>query len=315
MKKSIIALAVAGAVTAPIVAQADATLYGRVHQRIIFAEDQDVNFQNAEARIGVKGSSQMDSGLTAFYNIEMSIRGDNASARQSNSSRTGSDATTYRQVHAGVKGDFGQIKVGRFTNPLVSTYTADIFEHKSGNYEAAPYRVGNALSYTTPSLGPVSLYGVIIGEGEGTDNTYNDVDAYVVGLDSSFGPVSANIAYMDQDYEDPATSDDKEIVSLGLAYSANNLYVGLNYEDTKDTADTIALGVTYAIGNTTLGAEYSRYDRDAAGAEESDLYRLAVYQNLGGKADAYAEIVNEDNIGGTKGNDSTDFVLGYRVKF
>ena len=44
MKKSLIALAVAGALTAPVIAQADATLYGSLRAKVVSADE--VNGEN-----------------------------------------------------------------------------------------------------------------------------------------------------------------------------------------------------------------------------------------------------------------------------
>ncbi|MFT5707496.1 MAG: putative porin, partial [Oceanospirillaceae bacterium] len=210
MKKSIIALAVAGAITAPMIAQADATLYGRIHERVVFQEDKDVNVANAEARLGVKGNSVTDSGLTAFYQLEIALKGDSAKGQAFSSSRQESNQQV-RQMNAGLKGDFGKVTVGRFTNPLTSTYAGDIFEGESGPYQLATYRIGKAISYATPSFNGFSATGTIIGDGGNSDVTDRDVDSYVVTLSGAFGPVSATLAYQDIDaLEANSTTDTTE---------------------------------------------------------------------------------------------------------
>jgi predicted porin len=322
MKKSIIALAVVGAMTAPIIAQADATLYGRVHERLVFQEDKDLNVQNAEARLGVKGSSEMDSGLTSFYQIEMALRGDGETARQSNSSRqSGTGTLQVRQLNAGVKGDFGKVVIGRFTNPFVNTYAGDIFEGESGPYQLAPYRIGNAVAYTTPSVSGFSATFGLIGEGEGADTSYEDVDAFVAQVGGSFGPVSVNAAYMDADYVTDAgttaglAASEAEIASVGIAYSANGLYVGLGYEeDDVSNTDVIDFGVKYTAGKTGYGLGYAK--KEGTGSVESDRVVLGVYHNLGGSADTYVELAKWDETSSTGvDSDFNRLSIGYRVKF
>jgi predicted porin len=317
MKKSIIALAVAGAMTAPIVAQADATIYGRVHERVVFQEDKDVNIENAEARFGVKGSSELDSGLTAFYQIEMALRGDTSDDRQSNSSRQSGDTVVQmRQLNAGVKGDFGTAIIGRYTNPYVDTYTGDIFEKESGVYQLAPFRIGNSVGYTTPDFNGMSASVAIIGEGEGDDSVYEDADGYVVKLKGAFGPVSVAVAYMDTDYTNAtATADETELSSIGLAYNANGLYVGLGYEeDDVSNTDVIDFGVKYTVGKTSYGLGYAV--KDATGTEEADRVVLGVYHDLGGSADVYTEFAKHDQTSAAGvDSDFNRFSVGYRVKF
>jgi len=319
MKKSIIALAVAGAVTAPIIAQADATIYGRVHQRIVFQEDKDANIENAGARFGVKGSSEMDSGLTAFYNIEMEFRGDRGDTRQSTTSRSsGADDVTFRQLHAGVKGDFGTVTIGRFTNPYVDTYPADIYEGESGPYQLAPFRVGNAVSYDSPTFNGFSASAAIIGEGEGDDSTHEDVDGYVLKAKGEFGPVTVALAYMDTDFGDPSIAngeDDSELASIGVSYDANNLYVALSYEeDDVSDVDVVDFSAAYKVGKTTFGLGYAV--KDETGDAEESRALLGVYHQLGGSADVYTELARYDETDSS--NNDTDynrFSVGYRVKF
>ena len=70
MKKSIIALAVAGALTAPL-AQADATLYGVAQFRLIDQDEKSLNAQMAKTRLGVKGTVDNDiEGLTTGFQFE-----------------------------------------------------------------------------------------------------------------------------------------------------------------------------------------------------------------------------------------------------
>src|SRR5690554_386363 len=61
MKKSLIALAVAGAMTAPMVAQADATLYGSFRAGLAFQDDKSADLRDESSRIGIKGT--VDLGL------------------------------------------------------------------------------------------------------------------------------------------------------------------------------------------------------------------------------------------------------------
>jgi predicted porin len=310
MKKSIIALAVVGAMTAPIIAQADATLYGRIHERVVFAEDKDMSIESAGSRLGVKGSSEMDSGLTAFYNIEMSFGEE--SGRDSDGSTDDSTSLSFRQMHAGVRGDFGEMKIGRFTNPFVATYTHDIFEHNSGVFEQTAFRIGDAISYTTPKFGGLDATLAIIGEGEGDDATFEDVDAVVARIGGTFGAITAQVAYMDSEYTQ-AAGGDKEHTSVGLAYDANNLYLGLNFE-TEDAAgtdtDVVEFAARYTVGKTNFG--FAHGSEDISGGEDTERTMVGVYQNLGGSADAYVELASFDK---KIADDSNRVTIGYRVQF
>jgi predicted porin len=79
MKKTLIATAVAAAVAAPLVAQADVTLYGRAMGSAGWmdsdAEGNSDNFflSSHSSRIGVKGKEDLGGGLNAIFGIEWEV--------------------------------------------------------------------------------------------------------------------------------------------------------------------------------------------------------------------------------------------------
>lgn len=325
MKKSIIALAVAGALAAPAVSMADATLYGRLHFQMQFDKDQDMNIANAGHRLGVKGESEMDSGLTAFYQIETEFRNDRAGT---STESTTDAAFTVRHANAGVKGEFGTVTVGRFNNPLNKTYVADVYERNSGVFEMAPYRIGNSLMYSTPDMSGFSADAAIIGEGNYADSTDpKDIDSYVIGGKYEANGLTAALYYQTFNFNDDidtvgyvAGADKADDLSFGVSYTVNNFYVGYNFEKLSvdpgaaSDVDTKVhdFAASYTMDKTTLLVGYGQYKTD--GADTGKRTSVGVYQNLGGGADVYAE------YGAYNGQAEDDgFVdnvtIGYRVKF
>ena len=73
MKKSLIALAVAGAMAAPMAAQADATLYGSLRIKVMDNDNVSTGVVDNFSRIGIKGSSDLFSGAKAIYQFEQAI--------------------------------------------------------------------------------------------------------------------------------------------------------------------------------------------------------------------------------------------------
>ena len=82
MNKTLIAAAVSAALMAPVAAQAEATVYGRVHQGIAFVNndeaDSTTDFINVGSRFGIKGSSDLGNGLTASAHYEFTTSADTA---------------------------------------------------------------------------------------------------------------------------------------------------------------------------------------------------------------------------------------------
>ena len=114
MKKTLIATAIAGAMSFSVAAQAAPVVYGNIQVAVDVdgkaspagtnaAEDTLKAFDNGST-LGVKGENAMEGGLTSFYKIEADVSAADAKT-----------ATTYMtgdQAYMGVKGGFGQVLVG-----------------------------------------------------------------------------------------------------------------------------------------------------------------------------------------------------------
>lgn len=333
MKKSLIALAVAGAAAAPMVAQADATLYGNVEIETIFAEDQDADVQIDDARIGVKGSDETSiDGVSSLYRIELEF----------NPETTTSDnaSTKVRLAYAGLTGGFGTVLGGRIANPVDSTESLDVYsEAVSDDYFFKnPDRLGNALAYVSPTFSGLSVYAGIVMEGtsgnqDAVDNSdREDMDGYLLGADFEMGGLTANLGYWSFDGEGDVVGgpnsgySDMEMWSLALGYSIDALTLLLNYQETEDyvgnmkyaVADTTtwAVGAEYAINNTSMGITYMDYEEeDTASSASIDADEWGVYlrHSLSKKASIKAEYSSADTDDTLVAEDV--LTLGYNVKF
>ena len=108
MKKSLIALTIAGAMTAPMLVQADTTLYGEAQFRLTDADNTDLNAEMSTTRLGVKGTVDNDiDGLITGFQIEWDFAADAASGTASTSSAD----VAVRKSLVFLKGDWGQTNV------------------------------------------------------------------------------------------------------------------------------------------------------------------------------------------------------------
>ena len=142
MKKSLIALAVAGAFAAPaMAATSNVDVYGLMHFAI---EDTNVNGQDLQvtdrvSRIGFKGSEDLGGGLKAIWQIEQQINATNSAnttVTTSTATITTSGGHSYTHNHTasvgngafggaglrntfiGLSGSFGTVLMGRHDTPL-----------------------------------------------------------------------------------------------------------------------------------------------------------------------------------------------------
>jgi predicted porin len=158
MKKSLIALAVAGVFATPAFAATEnVDVYGTLHMSLNLPSDQpatgggsgDLQLSSNGSRIGFKGAEDLGSGLSAIWQVEQDIYLDEAG---------GGVAT--RNSFIGVKGGFGTILGGRHDTPLKSVGRAvDLFADTMADsrnvsfFEASDNTLNNTVLYISPDMG------------------------------------------------------------------------------------------------------------------------------------------------------------------
>jgi predicted porin len=166
MQKKLIALAVAGLVSAPAFAQSNVTIYGSVDFGYTFqnrniasgvdsrsAVDSGISKAN---RLGFKGTEDLGNGLKAVFVLEAGLAGEL------------SDKTTLwggagnRQSYLGLAGGFGTVALGRqYTPQHLFTSAVDPFGKNglgdAGHVLAQDARLDNLLAYISPTWGGFSF--------------------------------------------------------------------------------------------------------------------------------------------------------------
>ncbi|WP_100169850.1 porin [Marinobacterium stanieri] len=307
MKKSLIALAVAGAMTAPMIAQADATLYGSLRVKMVDTDLQEMDIADNSSRIGIKGSSDLFSGAKAIYQFEQFIN---------------TEAGAWgggRLAYIGATGDFGTVQIGRMWTPyaLWTVFTTDIVDNgTSGDsgYIIGAHRTPETLAYISPNMGGFQFAGAVLtsdsddtSDSEVAENAGVDV-AHVAAKFEAAGFMGA-VSYLDYDEDAVKFGGNvyNDVASLGLSYTLGDLYLGARYEDrdlvSADDQDAWELAGSYTMGHTTLLANYIDDDiRDDA------MWSLEAQQKLGKQARVFASWVDY-------GDNNDGVEVGYRVDF
>lgn len=301
MKKSIIALAVAGALTVPMVAQADATLYGSLRikaQKLEGTTNDNLNVTDNSSRIGVKGSSELFNGNTAFFQFEQAVSTDTGAAAGG------------RLGNLGVKGDFGTAIFGRIWTPYYSftgakTDIADNATSASSVYQVGLHRASDVIAYVSPSMAGLTLAAAITATDNGAADS-DSADFTHVAANYGVAGFSLGLSY----FGDSANNAD--LFSAAASYTMGDFYVATRYEDREMgfgglTADQDAYEVagSYAMGNTKLIANFIDDD-----ANTDNTVSVEVQQKLGNQARAFAAIIDRELADGGDG-----FEVGYRVDF
>lgn len=337
MKKSLIALAVAGAVSAPaFAATSNVDVYGVLNVGV-FSVNDDVNGKDRStsvssqaSRIGFKGSEDLGGGLAAIWQIEQGVE-----AAESGG------AFASRNTFVGLKGGFGTVLLGRHDTPMkllgrkVDNFGDTYADSRNllGSIAVAganvfDLRTNNTIAYVSPNFSGVTVTAAYVADhgaiGAGAACAAgldcNDQDAFSVTGDYTNGPLMLGLGYERQNGVVAAADVDRSIWRLVGGYSFGNFKLGAQYErGSADLAlveaDRNAWGLfaNYAMGNVTLKANYLSVgefkNSTDTGAKQ---YTLGVDYSLSKRTTAYAlyaKVKNDANadfgVGGATSSDAT----------
>mgnify|MGYP003887625117 CR=1 FL=1 len=283
MKKSIIALAVAGALVAPL-AQADATLYGSLRVKATNYDNSELDIADNVSRVGIKGSSELFSGAKAIFQFE-------EAANTETGNRSG------RLALIGATGDFGTVTMGRQWTPFyLWTATTDILDNGSSGASVEFGRVPNTLAYITPDMGGFQAAAVLVArDGAGVDlgDTGDDADAYNLAAHFSAGGFSVGLSTLM--YQGAI---DENYTSVAASYTMGDLYVAAEATSDSvskkvdasinDDVDTFEVAGSYALGDVKLLANFVSFDK-------GEQVGLEAQYKLGAKSRVAATVVTADD--------------------
>jgi predicted porin len=212
MKKHLIALAVAGAVAAPAMAQ-NATIYGTIEQNL---QNDSSATTHAEAFlatsvIGIKGSEDLGGGMKAEFALEMAFK-----------AGSGTEATSGvlfdEQSMVGLSGGFGRAIFGRYST---------VYD-----------------SYKSHANMGVNLF-------SDTDAVVNDLAVIPQGTLRYESP-SINGFKVEASYSDDSTSTYANVSSFAVSYTVAGLALTYASAQDAGTNKEATVNATYAIGPVTL---------------------------------------------------------------
>ncbi|MEZ5478825.1 MAG: porin [Thiolinea sp.] len=271
------AITVASLGAASFAAQAETSYYGSIRAGVSY-EDDGVNdstttITDKYSRMGFKGETDLGNGMTGFGHYEFGVDLD--------TDKNSNGALSTRKAYAGVKGDFGRVRIGHDYHTFYNFAKGmtDVGWDYSCNGCQGPSRTGEALSYDT-TIGAVKVgataylnddvYGDGVELGASVDAgpatiyaAAADTDAsgdtlYAVGAKGKFGAVGVGATYFDYG---------TDMSSYDVMFSYGDAY--LLYGDGDQAADAgVTAGYSHSLGKkTTMWYEiHSRGDHKAASA-------------------------------------------------
>jgi predicted porin len=323
MKKTLCALAVGATLISPAIAMAaDVKIYGRAHVSLDYLDDgknyNEVGLSSNASRLGFKAEQKLENGMTVFGQIEQQIN------FTSGNTDGGADFAT-RDTFVGLKGDFGQVKVGRFDTPFKAARNAvNYFGDQVGDLrnvtrvsdQRFDERNENTIEYKSPKFGngfnvaaALSLHsGTGIDKDQTTGDAEKDNKAYDIALTYKEGPIDFAIAYAM--YEENATNaradSDRDAFRIVGAYKlTDSLNLGAFYQlakvDGQDNRDSDVYGIAadYKLApKTTLRGQVFQRSVDAD-ERDSTLLAIGVEHRLDKAVRVYANlatVLNDENV-------------------
>lgn len=302
MKKSLIALAVAGAFAAPaFAASSNVDIYGTIRLSVDHVNAGDLNgngnndgwaINDQTSRIGFKGTEDLGGGLKAVWQIEQEITTAGAAAM---------GGANLRNTFVGLSGGFGTALIGRHDTPYKLVGSSDLFGDTAADSQrdqtgiigrnGFDNRAANTVAYVSPDFSGFHFAAAVIpgeeniggaGAAAGVANDAQGLmDAYSLAGIYKNGPLNLGVGYERFGAKmNPAgaaaTDATKDAWKLNAGYAFGDIKVGYTYEKSADQyANTAAnpqaddtahlVSVAYGMGPITLAAQYGKFNDKANG--------------------------------------------------
>jgi len=331
MKKSLIALAVAGVVAAPaaFAASANVDVYGTLRFSLdhtsISGGNSNWTINDQTSRIGFKGSEDLGGGLKAVWQVEQQLE-----VAAAPLATTSSVAGTARNSFIGLAGGFGTVVIGRHDTPYKLGGSADVFADTSADSQkntsgiigrnGFDNRVSGTIAYISPDFSGFH-FAVATVPGEGTAGTANGLmDAYsLVGVYAN-GPLKVTLGHENLGKEVGAGSNDKTATKFNIGYTFGDIGVGYTYERSKDgfsaasqTDQAHLASITYAMGPITLAGQYGKFSDKQTTAADLSRYTVGAIYGLSKRTSSYLAYDKENY--GSGGTDASIWTMGINHSF
>lgn len=325
MKKSLIALAVAGAFAAPaFAATSNVDVYGQIRMSVdhVSAGDNAAGgnndgwqIQDRISRIGFKGTEDLGGGLKAVWQIEQQLNVGGAGDAVANgvAGNTAFGGAGLRNTFVGVNGGFGTVLIGRHDTPYKLVGSADQFADTAADSQSNTTgiigrngfdnRANGTIAYVSPDFSGFHFAAAVI---PGEEN---------IGGAGAAAAVGNNARGLMDSY------------SLAGIYKNGPLNVGLGYEQfgaktgdavaTDKSIDALKANVGYTFGDIKVGYTYERSDdqraNTAADPQSTDTgHLLSVAYGMGPitLAAQYGKFDDKGNGATQAANDLSRWVVG-----
>ncbi|MDP2030451.1 MAG: porin [Thiobacillus sp.] len=324
MKKSLIALAIASAVSAPsFAATSNVDVYGKLNMSFSVLNDETLSASSNQvsstgSRIGFKGTEDLGSGLAAIWQIESGINLDE---------QNGTWAS--RNSFVGLKGGFGTALIGNHDTPLklvgraVDLFPDTLADSRNVMGVGSDTRGDNVVAYISPTWTGFSFAAAYSNDPVSAATTAadaDDVSLYNLSATYTNGGLFLGLGYGDGDYHEANGLGAQYRLAAGFTFGDFKI-VG-QYDKLEDDSTTVGtqvgdydawmLGGSYTMGAMVFKANYMEGESDAATADR-EQWTIGMDYNLSKRTAVYVLYVDGQNVTLGGGAGSSDQIAGAAV--
>lgn len=297
MRKSLLASAVAATMMAPM-AQAITLMENedskvRLSGRIVLqmnTNDETSVIEDNGSRFAFNISHNIGNGMTAYGNAEFRFQADERS--------TDPVFTDRRNSYLGVKGSFGDVRVGNFDSVYYSLVSSafDIPEEAgfvsldTGSLQSR----GDAIAYMN-SFGDLNI--AVQAKHQPKTATNSQKLSIAAAASYSMDMFTFGLGF-NQNKEGVGSGNDEEVIGASVTVqAADNLSVYGLFETQDKNKDVLALGATFGYGKGDLYTQVSIEDFDASGTDDLVTYMVGANYKFSRKFYVFGEFADTDADG------------------
>jgi predicted porin len=325
LKSSAIAVAVAGALGAPMAAQAESGFYADLRIGIESTDtlgNSQITIENQSSRFGWRGETDMGNGLTGFGRMEFGLNTEQAEQDTFNtvgntSGTTNAGVINRRHAYVGLRGDWGEVKLGQTYHTFYTMITGPLDNPMLGTAGAwlgYTGRTNQGITYSGEwGIFKLGATGYFDDSSTDSSDEPNDLDLFELAGAFQAGPITLALGV--------ATGQEELGVDVEPLYGVTasgwqtGMFTwGLGYTTQEDSAngpnDEASVVFDVLIGNGYF--HYEQLTTKAGSLDGSDStgtgLTLGYMQSLGRQTSMYYEYETIDTDVGLGNADKTENV-------
>jgi len=278
-------------------------------------------FKSNASRLGFKSKKTLENGLEVSGQAEFEIDA------VGDSDKSSTDLIKLRNTYVGLKGGFGEVRVGRHDTPhKMSTGKLDPFGDTYADYNniiTVDNRLSNVVAYLN-NFGPVGIAAAYYA-GDDSVTGENAGDATSVMVNYSGGPLYLSAAVESYAADNATNTNELETATkFGAGYNIGPVDLGLvyetlAYETSKDETETYVSAQFKVADNMKLKAAYGMRDDGVSTTDDEVMSAVGFDYKMDKSATLYVLYANGTDGGlahkGKLAGDGTALSLGAVYKF